>query len=142
MSSGDSRKTGDGAEHTDAQFDHSDDDTPVEVKVPRDAVHTEGLPLPVPVVELERRSKERRRESLTQEALRAAYVDFGKRLSSLEDRLSTIVDRLLDVAVSDQDHDEKIAELRRDFESTRADVHALRDDLAQLKQWLEANRGP
>jgi hypothetical protein len=67
--------------------------------------------------------------------IRAAQAELGLRLGTLEQRMGTLVQQMIDVMVSDQAHDESLVRVEKDF----ADV---KEQLAQLLTWIKGNAGP
>jgi len=118
MSPGDSNKPGDGSSSPDAQFDRSDltdEDTQPEVNLPR----------------IERRQN----RPVALEVLRQAQAEMGTRLGTLEARLSLMVERVIDLMVSDQDDYEVMQTVRKDLAELKAEVKGI-------SEWLKANAGP
>lgn len=67
--------------------------------------------------------------------IRAAQAELGLRLGSLETRMTTMVERVIDVMVSDQAHDEALS-------AVKDELRATKEQVASLLEWIKGNHGP
>lgn len=68
--------------------------------------------------------------AVADEMLRLEVRELGMRLAKLEGRMTTMVSRVIELMVSDQDDNEVLQAVRKDLAETRAEVKKIVD-------WLE-----
>lgn len=59
------------------------------------------------------------------ETLRSSQAELGARLGIFEQRLLSLVDRILELLVSDQEHDEALISLRQEISLVRTEMQTM-----------------